>query len=180
MVLEHQVEAHNLLTRASFQTRQALHQESALNRELKMAPDHRWESTTRRIRSAGEPLVKYLLFGGEAELKGQVRGTSGFTAEFARRGPRDPRGRSLRDFDLQRRLFKYPCSYLIYSPSFAALPKEVKDYVLQRMWEVLSGQDTGKDFAHLSAADRRAVREILVATLPGLPECWKTGPGVKE
>ena len=37
------------------------------------------------------------------------------------RGPRDRRGRSLYQLDLDRRLLKYPCSYLIYSPAFDAL-----------------------------------------------------------
>jgi len=45
-----------------------------------------------------------------------------------------------RDLDLQTRLFKYPCSYLVYSPSFAVLPHEVKDYVLHRKHEVLNGR----------------------------------------
>lgn len=175
LVLEHQAEAHNLLTRANFQTRQALHQEAALNRELKQPADYRWDSTTSRIKAAGEPLVKYLLFSGEAALTAPVRGTSSFADEFARRGPRDDRGRSLRDFDLERRLFKFPCSYLIYSRSFDALPGEVRDYVLRRLWEVLTGRDAGKDFAHLTAADRAAIREILLATKPGLPDYWKVG-----
>ena len=70
-------------------------------------------------------------------------------------------------------MFKYPCSYLIYSAAFDGLPAEVKDYVYRRLWEVLSGQDTGKDFAHLSAADRQAAREILLETKPGLPGYWR-------
>lgn len=180
MVLEHQTEAHNLLTRAGFQARQALHQEAALNRELKQPLDHRWDSTTSRIKAAGEPLVKYLLFSGEAVLTAPVQGTSSFAADFVRHGPRDSRGRSLRDFDLERRLFRYPCSYLIYSPSFDALPGEVKDYVLRRVWEVLVGRDCGKDFAHLTANDRQAVREILLATKAGLPDYWKTGTTAPE
>jgi hypothetical protein len=130
------------------------------------------ESTVSRIRGAGEPLVKYLLFCEEAPLTSPLQGTSNFATEFARRGPFDKRGRSLRDFDLRTRMFKYPCSYLIYSPAFDGLPAEVKDYVYRRLWEVLSGQDTGKDFAHLSAADRQAVREILLETKPGLPDYW--------
>jgi hypothetical protein len=178
MVLEHQAEAHNLITRAGMLTRMALHEEEALNRSLGKPPGERWESTTSRIRNAGEPLVKYLLFSGEAKLTERVCGTSGFAEEFARRGPRDARGRSLRDFDLERRLFKYPCSYLVYSPSFDALPGPVKDYVLKRVWEVLSGRDTSPDFAHLSAADRRAVLEILLATKPGLPGYWSVNPAV--
>lgn len=173
MVAEHQAEGHNLLTRASFHTRSALHHEAALNRELKMPADHRWESTTSRIRSVGEPLVKYLLFSGEAALAAEIRGTSSFAEDFSRRGPRDPQGRSLRDLDLHRRLFKYPCSYLVYSPSFNALPAEVKQYVLQRVWDVLQGKDQSPEFAHLSADDRRAIREILCTTKPNLPEYWQ-------
>ena len=78
-----------------------------------------------------------------------VAGTSDFAKEFAERGPFDKRGRSLRQFDLSTRLFKYPCSYLVYSKVFAALPKEVKDYVLRRLHEVLTGKDTSEAFAHL-------------------------------
>jgi hypothetical protein len=173
MVLEHQAEAHNRLVRANFETRLALHQAAALNREMKLPADYQWESTGVRLRSVGDALVKYLLFSGEAKLTGRVRGTSGFAAEFARRGPRDPKGRSLRDLDLERRLFKYPCSYLIYSRSFDGLPGPVKDYVLRRIWDVLTGKETGKDFRHLGAADRQAIREILVATKPNLPAYWR-------
>jgi hypothetical protein len=173
LVLEHQADAHNYITRANFLTRQAVHYQQALNRELGEPADHVWDSTKSRIKNAGEPLVEYLLFSGEAPLTGKVQGTSPFAAEFASRGPRDARGRSLRDFDLERRIFKYPCSYLIYSPGFAALPAAARDYVLRRMWEVLSGQDASEKFAHLSAADRKAVLEILRDTLPDLPDYWK-------
>jgi hypothetical protein len=173
MVLEHQTEGHNLLTRANFLTRQALYHEETLNRELGRPKGERWESTTSRIKDAGEPLVRYLLFSEEAALTAKVRGTSGFAEEFVKAGPRDGKGRSLRDFDLTRRLFKHPCSYLIYSASFDALPGEVKEYVWRRLWEVLTGKDRSKDFAHLSDADRAAVREILLATKPGLPGYWR-------
>src|SRR5207302_8884790 len=132
--------------------------------------DYRSESTPSRIKNAGEPLLKYLLFSGETGLTDRVRGTSGFAEEFCQRGPRDSRGRSLRDFDLQRRLFKYPCSYLIYSAAFDSLPGPVKDYVLHRLWEVLNGKDTSAEFAHLTTADRRAMLEILVTTKPNLPD----------
>lgn len=173
MVLEHQADAHNYLTRANFLTRQALHYQESLNKELKEPDGNMWDSTKSRLKSASEPLVEYLLFSGEAALTHKLAGTSKFAEEFAQRGPRDSRGRSLRDFDLEKRLFKYPCSYLVYSDSFAALPKESKDYVLKRMWEVLAGQDQSKPFAHLSAADRQAILEILRETLPDLPDYWK-------
>jgi hypothetical protein len=173
LVLEHQAEMHNVLARASYQTRLALHDEAELNKALGRPADYRSESTTSRIKSAGEPLVKYLLFSGEARLTDPVKGTSGFAEEFVKRGPRTRDGRSLRDLDLRTRLFKYPCSYLIYSESFDALPAVVKDYVLRRTYDVLSGKDAGEDFAHLSAADRKAVLEILRETKPNLPEYWR-------
>jgi hypothetical protein len=173
MVLEHQAHGHNLISRAAFQTRQALHMEAALNKELHEPVDKRWDSTTQRIKSVAEPLVKYLLFAREARLTGKILGTTTFAREFVKRGPRDGKGRSLRDFDLEQRLFKYPCSYLIYSPSFDALPREAKDYVYGRLWEILNGMDNSMDFNHLSEADRRAVREILAATKPDLPDHWR-------
>ncbi len=173
MVLEHQGEMHNLLTRASFQTRQALHDEVLLRKELGSGDTGLSDSTLRRIKSAGDPLLRYLLFSGEAPLTEPVRGTSSFTEDFARRGPRDAQGRSLRDFDLEKRLFKYPCSYLIYSPSFDQLPAPVKDYVLRRLYNILQDRDYSHDFDHLTAADRRAILDILRATKPDLPAYWR-------
>jgi hypothetical protein len=173
MVLEHQTDAHNLIARAGFLTRQALHYQQALNRELKEPADHVWDSTKSRIKSACEPLVEYLLFSGEAELTAHIEGTSGFANDFAQRGPRDRQGRSLRDFDLETRLFKFRCSYLIYSPSFHALPAEARDYVLRRMGELMCGQDKSDKFAHLTEEERQAILEILRDTLPDLPESWQ-------
>jgi hypothetical protein len=173
LVMEHQTDAQNYLTRANFDTRQALHAEQSLNKEMNLPATHRWKSTDSRIRSAGEDLLKVLLFSEEAPLSGKVRGTSTFAADFSKRGLRDKQGRSLRDFDLEKRLFRYPCSYLIYSKSFDALPAPVRDYVLERLRKVLTGADKGKEFDHLSAIDREAIREILVATKPNLPASWR-------
>ena len=172
MVLEHQGQAHNLITRANFETRSALYYEAALNRELKQPFGRQWDSTKSRIRSVTEPLVKYLLFCNEAELTAPISGTSGFTKEFAQIGPKDNKGRSLRDLDLSNRMFKHPCSYLIYSEGFDALPDAVKSPVYQRLYDVLSGKDTSKEFAHLSNADRTAIIEILRSTKKNLPEYW--------
>ena len=41
---------------------------------------------------------------------------------------------ALREFDLKQRLFKYPCSYLIYTESFDALPPSVKERIYRRLW----------------------------------------------
>lgn len=173
LVLEHQTEAHNLLARASIQTRRALHDQAQLNKELKESPDYVSDSTRRRIKSVVEPLVRYLLFSGEAKLTAPIKGTSTFAADFARRGPCDKKGRSLRELDLQCRLFKYPCSYLIYSDAFTQMPSVAKDLALERMHEVLTDRDYSGGFGHLSAADREAIMEILRETVPDLPAYWR-------
>lgn len=172
MVLEHQAEAQNLLARASIQTRLALHQQATLNKELGQAPDAYSETTARRIRSVGEPLVRYLLFSEEAKLTDKIQGTSSFAADFVKQGPRDRKGRSLREFDLERRIFKYPCSYLIYSEQFEQLPAPMKDYVYQQMYDVLSDRHYGGGFGHLGADDRQAILEILRDTKKDLPDYW--------
>jgi hypothetical protein len=172
MVMEHQAGGHNALVRASFDVRMALYREAALNRDLKEPPDHRWDSTNTILNSAAESLVKYFLFVGEAELTAPMQGTSSFTEEFPRRGPTDAQGRSLRDLDLQTRLLKYPCSYLIYSESFDALPAELRERFWEKLDDVLSGRNMAKEFAHLSPADRTAIREILVATKPEATKAW--------
>ena len=172
MVLEHQGEAHNRLTRADYLTRVALAEEAEINAALGLPAGARAESIARRIVWACEPVVEALLFVEEAPLTGVVAGTSGFAAEFAARGPFDARGRSLRQFDLETRMFRTPLSYVVYSRHFDGLPPEAKAQVYRRIWEVLTGQDRTKPFAHLSAADRLAALEILRATKPGLPAFW--------
>jgi hypothetical protein len=82
----------------------------------------------------------------------------------------------LRDLQLSGRLMKYPCSYLIYSASFDALPDTVRAAIYQRLWEVLSDADPSPRYARLTAADREAIIEILRATKPGLPDYFFPAP----
>jgi hypothetical protein len=152
MVFDHQMHMINLITRIGWDTR------AGMNRQL--------------AESARE-FVDYLLFVDEAPLPSKLQGSSGFSTIFAARGPRDSKGRSLRDLDLQRRLLRYPCSYMIYSDAFDALPAEVRDAIYKRLWQVLSGEEKGKKYGRLSAADRRAVVEILRETKKGLPDYFR-------
>ena len=168
MVLEHQVLVHNQITRANMLTRLALHDAVELNKALGRPADYRSESTVSRIKNAVEPLLKAMLFAEEAALTDAVEGTSTFAADFAAAGPKDSRGRSLREFDLRTRMFKHPLSYLIYGEAFDALPAEAKEQFYARLDDVLSGRDTSKEFSHLTGHDRRAIREILIATKKGL------------
>ena len=157
LVLAHQTQMHNLITQTNYQTRLAL---------FAKEPGRQWET-------AAEQLVRYLLFTNEAPFPTPLAGASQFAEEFAARGPRDGRGRSLRDFDLRRRIFKYPCSYLIYSDDFNAIPQPAKDFIYRRLLDVLSGREQDAAFAFLSQEDRSAILEILVATKPDLPPDWR-------
>lgn len=172
MVLEHQAEMQNLLTRANFQTRIGLHQDAELNAELRRPAKEMSDSTWRRIQSVGDQAVRYLLFADEAPISDAISGSSSFARDFESVGKRDSKGRSLRDLDLKTRLFKYPCSYLIHSEQFAGLPAEVKDYILQRLHAVLTGKDTRAVFEHLTPDDRQAILEILRETEPKLTAGW--------
>jgi len=145
LVLAHQTYVHNLITAAGYQARST--------------PDD-----AVRVDGAAERLVRAMLFAKEAALPGAVSGTSAFASEFAKAGPHDSRGRSLRDLDLEHHVFRYPLSYLIYSEGFDALPPRVKEYVYRRLREVLSGKDQRPEFAHITAEDRAAILEILSET----------------
>src|SRR5215510_11610899 len=128
MILGHQTHVHNMITSGVYEIRDAVQQ--GLTSKMPEV-----------IKDAGEPIVRTMLFSEEAPLTEPVTGTSGFAAEFTRRGPQDSKGRSLRDFDLKHRLMRYPLSYLVYSKSFDAMPAELKEYVVRRFREVLTGQD---------------------------------------
>ncbi len=172
LVQAHQTQAHNLITLTNYQTRLALHEDAVRNKAAGFPADQISDAARRKLETPAEELVRYLLFADEAPLSDRVQGSSSFAAEFSAHGLRDGRGRSLRDFDLRTRLFKYPCSYLIYTESFDALPTPAKDYVYRRLLEILTGRDQRPEFAKLSSKDRRAILEILLATKSGLPAEW--------
>jgi hypothetical protein len=172
MVLEHQTAMHNRITRAILETRLALYYQEDMNKSFSEKPGTVFDSTKRRIQNVSDELVKYLLFSGEAKLTDPISGSSSFAQEFSQRGPFDKQGRSLRQFNLKNRLFRYPCSYLIYSKSFDAMPGAVLDVVLQKLFDVLTGKDESPAYAHLTSDDRQAILEILRDTKPNLPEYW--------
>lgn len=160
MTLEHQTRMSNLITRLGWESRIAIadEDENAFRERLD------WDT---------DEFVAYMLFADEAPIPSPIQGVSTFQKTFPERGPRDKRGRSLRDFDLQKRLFRYPLSYMIYSPAFDAIPAVARDEIYRRLFDVLTGKDASPAFAKLSLEDRRAVLEILLDTKPGLPDYWK-------
>lgn len=173
-VLGHQAEMHNLICRASAETKLALADQARMDDLLDRARDGMSESTRSRINRVANELVDYLLFCDEAPLHEAISGGA-FTAEFAKRGPRDSEGRSLRDLKLEDTLFKYPCSYLIYTPDFVALPDPVRSLVYQRLWEILTGEDDSDRYLHITRRKSRAIIDILRETHSDLPKYWHEG-----
>ena len=173
MVLAHQAEMHNLMTLVNFQTRQAIHQGQAMNKALDRDKEFMSDSTRNRINRAVESLLDYMLFVNEAGFESPMSGTSGFGEYFQSLGPFDKQGRSLRQFDLKSRTFKYRCSYLIYSGSFRQLPQVAKDRTLERLWEILTGKDESAKYTVIPAEEKLAIRQILTSTLKDLPKYWR-------
>jgi hypothetical protein len=166
MVFTHQIGMTNLLTRAGWQARVA---DPLLHPPFTSSPGEE-ERIGVMMTGVASEVVDYLLFVDEATLTDPVRGQSGFAERFSTLGPRDRRGRSLHELDLNRRLMKYPCSFLIYSPAFDALPRSAKDPIYRRLWEVLSGQERDSRYASaLTRADRQSIVEILRDTKRDLP-----------
>jgi hypothetical protein len=157
MVFEQQMEVQNLITRAN---------QDALLILRGTNPEKASKETIANIENYSEGLVAGLLCQGEAKLTSPVKGTTAFAKTYSESGPKDSKGRSLYQLDLTTRILRYPCSPLIYSPSFDALQSPVKSFVYRRLGEILSGRDKSGGYAHLSAADRKNVLEILTETKP--------------
>ncbi len=175
MTLEHQCATHNALLEANLNSRLALHRWADLCGMLKEDPGQPLRGSTLTVieDQAGRILQKFL-FCREAELPvGGIRGVSSFQDAFEAAGPRDKKGRTLREFDLRRRLFVNRCSYLIYCQAFENLTPRLRDRVLERLHDILTAPQPPADFAHLGNTERQTLREIISDTVPRLPACWK-------
>jgi hypothetical protein len=171
MVLEHQSQMHNLIARASIEARIARYYDRGINEALGRPLDTMSPSTVRRIEAAGEAVVEYMLFKDEQALTSPVSGNGKFEKYFQSQRNNslrlDSKGRSLRQFDLKTRMFRYPCSFLIHSAAFDALPPTAAAYIQGRLREILVDRENDEGFEHLSALDRDAIVEILSETKPG-------------
>jgi hypothetical protein len=168
LVLEHQTRVHNLITRANYETRQAVALDEAMNRALDRPAEYRSESTQRRIASSANALADALLMVDEPKLEQSVSGTSRFREVFEAQGPFTSSGSSLRKLELNERVFKYPLSYLIYTPEFQQLPTEVMQLVKARIFAELSdGENAGTRHGLVPRSLRPEIRQIVAETLPG-------------
>ena len=172
MVFDHQMHMMNLLTRIGWEARVAAFEERTTSAQRVVTNG---EQTDQRVSmtAAAVEVVDYMLFTEEAPLAGLIRGSTAFATKFEAQGPRDRAGRSLRQFDLTNRLFRYPCSYMIYSEVFSALPEAAKVAIYNRSgW---SCQDRIRVRAtRVSSQDRQAIVQILRDTKNDLPLPFRT------
>lgn len=158
---EHQAGFVNRVVQAGYRTRAALHASNG----APLTP-----AQSAELDAQADIVTRYLLFADEVALpKGGVEGDAAYKRDFlqARRG--GPQGASLRDFDLKTRMFRYRCSYMIYSDLFQGLPGEMKQRIHTRLARALDTAQPDAKFAYLPAEEKHAIRGILKATLPGLP-----------
>ena len=171
---DHQVHVHNVLSKANQDARIALHRWPAMREILGLPKDAPPQGSCLVVfDSQAEKVLDALLCRDEATWPaGGIQGDGVFAPAYAKSRKSDAKGRSLRDLDLQTRLFRYRCSPLIYSESFATLPKELHDIILLRLSSGLRAFPPSPSFGHLPDDERAAIHEILSATLPNLPVGW--------
>lgn len=156
MVMEHQGHMHNFITRMQYESQLMLNAYGHL----------------KYLKHKVDAFLRYLLFVDEAPLTEKVGETSAYAKVFAEKGPKDSKGRSLRDFNLETRLFEHPCSFLIYSEAFQSLPKKLKDEIYTKLWKILTGENNQPEFEKLTVESRKAIYGILKETLSDLPDFW--------
>ena len=174
LVLDHQVGMHQRLTKASYEVRMALLRRQQLMRELGETPGDGLSGSAEVVsRSHVEKILEFLLFCGEAALpEGGIDGSAAFTTAFLSDRKADPDGHSLKDLQRLTRLFKYRCSYLIYSAEWDSLPPVFLQLLYHRLHEILTSPVPLKGYEHLSPSERQTILTILRATKSNLPAEW--------
>lgn len=174
LVLDHQVGMHQRLTKASYDVRLAIKRRTDLLKELKEKEEEILSGSALSVaKSHVEKILEFLLFCGEAALpEDGIEGSPEFQKAFTSTRKATKGGRSLKDFQLLSRIFKYRCSYLIYSPEWDALPKPFLDMLNRRLHDILTSPTPVAGYEHLSATERENILSILQETKPTLPPYW--------
>jgi len=162
LVFEHQLHAHNQLVEAFGHSRIAIYADDEY-----MAGGELQPKTLAVMDAEIEDLLEVMLFSEEADLaQHQIKGSTAYQTAFQENAQRDEAGRSLKDFNLDDRLFQYRLSYMIYSEAFDHLPEQFQERFFTRLEEVLDGSPEEDRFKHLPVEERQAIKSILEATLP--------------
>lgn len=139
LILEHQIGMYNTLTRVGQQAR--------------LGQD-----------AAAAEIVDRLLFRRAAPLPAGVQQNAAFVKAFQAGAPRSAAGDTLKDLQLDGRLFRNRCSYLIYSEAFSALPAKLKSEIYALLFEALRSPDPAHRYAYLEPAEKQRILAILQET----------------
>ncbi len=172
LILNHQAQLHTLLADLTIATRRAFHDQHVMDALLKREEPIS-DSTKRRIKHASDKVLKYMFFADEADLPKVDLSQSEMAAEFQERGPKDSKGRSLYQLRMNRRMFRYPFSYIVYTDTFNDLPREALDYLWPEIERILDPATRPEGYSHISRRDKIAIKEILLETHPSAKRYWK-------
>jgi len=162
LLLEHQVGFVNRAVEAGYRTRTALF----------LSDGKLTAAQSQELDGQAHILTRYLLFADEAPLPpGGIKPDPTYRADFLANRRRNAEGASLKDLDLETRMFKYRCSYMIYSPAFQGLPSVLKARIYSLMRKALT-TNADSEFAYLVTSEKQAIRSILKSTLDDLPVSW--------
>ncbi len=156
---EHQAGFVNRVVQAGYRARTYLHSDGR-----QLTPAH-----AAVLDEQARIVARYLLFADEAPLLPGMKVDAAFKADFLKTRRAIAGGASLKDFDLQTRLFRNRCSYMIYNPVFTALPAELKQRIFAQLRVALDTTKPSVEYAYLPAAEKQTIRTILKSTLTDLP-----------
>jgi len=169
LILEHQCQTQNTLTKAAMEYRRLVYLQKAIDPEVDVTKSEGMAS--RSATDSAKEIVRAFLYCNEMDLGDGVEGDPAFVEAFEKGGRKDRKGNSMRQLRLYGRIFKNRCSYLIHSVAFASLPPVVRRKTLEELWGALNGNE--KEFAHLGARERERIVAILRETVKDLPKCWE-------
>lgn len=168
LILEHQCQTQNILTKAGMEYRRLVYLQKAIDPEVDVTGEG---MASRSARDSAKEIVSAFLYCDEIDLGDGVEGDPAFVDAFEKSGRKDRKGNSLRQLRLFGRIFKNRCSYLIHSAAFESLPTVVRTKTLEELWSALDGSE--KESAHLGTGERERIVAILRETVKDLPKCWE-------
>lgn len=163
LIHEHQLGFENRLVYAIYTMRQI----KSENRSLPSA------AAKAEIEERAQELARYITFADEAKFPAKgITGDATYAADFLRDRRATRAGLSLKDLDMRTRIFKYRCSYMLYTDTWKQAPRELKERVYYHLALYLRDQPDAAH-GHLPPAERLAIRAILKETMNDLPAWWR-------
>lgn len=151
LVMEHQIGFTNLCISAQYALR-----ESRLSKN---------KSTKHQVEDYFvEQLLRYSLFVDEPNLSiPSDKETSRFITYFEKSYPKKNPFNLFRKIELNTRLFKTRCSYMLGTPVFKALPDDFKNTFMISLREIVSKKNTELSFlgSHLEEDERERILHVL-------------------